>query len=383
MGFMMDDEEELAQKPMDPRVVEYLTQKNAASQFGDENRMKAKADADERKSGLGWAQFAAGIGDAFAGRSPSETAKNFDGIRKGIDESTVGDFDARKKAMIEDLKFKNSQKEFENKQAKFDPNSNSSIAFRKMMEANFPAIAKHYGDSWSNVTAEDQENIFKPLQLKENIEARKEQAKILAGDRAENRAAREFDKQSKLDEKMQGLKTPFGLANNEDDAKKLKEAYESKQNFDGKISEMIALRKKHGGGASLNRDDVQRGKQLSKDLLLEYKNMAKLGVLSKSDEDIINAIIPEDPLAYNSPLAAIQGQDPILTRLEKFKGDSDRDFSTKVSTRTRNGLAAGNKEHKEEKKVVDRQINQKTGQTRLVYSDGSTEIISSNVAGGR
>lgn len=383
MGFMMDDEEELAQKPMDPRVVEYLTQKNAASQFSDENRMKAKADADERKSGLGWAQFAAGVGDAFAGRSPSESAKNFDGIRKGIDDSTVGDFDARKKAMIEDLKFKNSQKEFENKQAKFDPNSNSSIAFRKMMEENFPAIAKHYGDSWGNVTAEDQENIFKPLQLKENIEARKEQAKILAGDRAENRAAREFDKQSKLDEKMQGLKTPFGLANNEDDAKKLKEAYESKQNFDGKISEMIALRKKHGGGASLNRDDVQRGKQLSKDLLLEYKNMAKLGVLSKSDEDIINAIIPEDPLAYNSPLAAIQGQDPILTRLEKFKGDSDRDFSTKVSTRTRNGLAAGNKEHKEEKKVVDRQINQKTGQTRLVYSDGSTEIISSNVAGGR
>lgn len=380
MGFMMDDEEELAQKPMDPRVVEYLTQKNAASQFSDENRMKAKADADERKSGLGWAQFAAGVGDAFAGRSPSESAKNFDGIRKGIDESTIGDFDSRKKAMIEDLKFKNSQKEFENKQAKFDPNSNSSMAFRKMMEANFPAIAKHYGDSWGNVTAEDQENIFKPLQLKENIEARKEQAKILAGDRAENRAAREFDKQSKLDEKMQGLKTPYGLANNEDDAKKLKEAYESKKNFDGKIKEMIALRKKHGGGASLNREDVGRGKQLSKDLLLEYKNMAKLGVLSKSDEDIINAIIPEDPLAYNSPLAAFNGQDPILHKLEKFKGDSDKDFSTKVSTRTREGLAAGNKV---EKKVVKRQINPKTGETRLVYDDDSTEIISSNVAGGR
>jgi hypothetical protein len=141
-----------------------------------------------------------------------------------------------------------------------------------------------------------------------------------------------------MDEKMQGLKTPFGLANSEDDAKKLKEAFVSKKNFDNKIQEMIALREKHGGGAILNREDVERGKQLSKDLLLEYKNMAKLGVLSSSDEKIINAIIPEDPLAYNSPIAAIQGQDPILNRLKKFKGDSDLDFNTQVGTRTRAGV---------------------------------------------
>src|SRR5690606_32413258 len=87
----------------------------------------------------------------------------------------------------------------------------------------------------------------------------------------------------------------------------------------------------------LNREAVARGKQLSKDLLLEYKNMAKLGVLSQADEKIINAIIPDDPLAFSG--ASLVGQDPILSSLEKFKNDSDRDFATRVQTRTRQGLA--------------------------------------------
>ncbi|CAB4152407.1 hypothetical protein UFOVP610_10 [uncultured Caudovirales phage] len=168
------------------------------------------------------------------------------------------------------------------------------------------------------------------------------QSKML--DRKETRDERKFQTGVKMDEKMQGLKTPFGLANTEDDAKKLKEAFESKQNFDNKLDQMIELRKKHSGGAIMNRDDVARGKQLSKDLLLEYKNMAKLGVLSKSDEDIINAIIPEDPLQYNSPLASIQGQDPTLARLQSFKNDSEKDFNTKVATRTRSGVEGAAKQ---------------------------------------
>lgn len=157
-------------------------------------------------------------------------------------------------------------------------------------------------------------------------------------DRKEARDERRFQSGIKLDEKTQGLKTPYGLANTTDDAKQLKDAHETKLNFDSKLDQMIALRTKKEGGAVLDREAVQRGKQLSKDLLLEYKNMAKLGVLSKSDEDIINAIIPEDPLEYNSPLAAIQGQDPILNRLKSFKADSDKDFKNRISTRTRSGI---------------------------------------------
>lgn len=157
-------------------------------------------------------------------------------------------------------------------------------------------------------------------------------------DRKEARDERRFQAGIKLDEKQQELATPYGAANTKDDAKQLKEAHESKSTFDNKLDQMIALREKNKGGNLFNRDDVARGKQLSKDLLLEYKNMAKLGVLSKADEDIINAIIPADPLEYNSPLAAIQGQDPVLTKLKSFKDDSDKDFQNRILTRTRAGI---------------------------------------------
>lgn len=155
-----------------------------------------------------------------------------------------------------------------------------------------------------------------------------------AADRAEARAERRYQSGLVRDEKMQALETPYGMANTADDAKQLKQAHESKAAFDSKIQEMIDLRKKYGT-EYFNREAVARGQQLSKDALLEYKNMAKLGVLSQSDEAIINAIIPPDPLGNDwAP-----GQDPILSNLTKFKADSDRDFANRVNTRTRSGLA--------------------------------------------
>lgn len=171
-----------------------------------------------------------------------------------------------------------------------------------------------------------------------DFDLRKQELDSRALDRKSMREEQRFQAGLARDEKNQALETPYGRANTVDDAKQLKDAHIAKKSFDNKINQMIALREKHKGGAILNREDVERGKQLSKDALLEYKNMAKLGVLSKSDEDIINAIIPEDPLAYNNPVAAIQGQDPILNRLKQFKQDSDKDFAGTVQTRTRSGV---------------------------------------------
>lgn len=101
--------------------------------FSDANYQKAKADADERKSGLGWAQFAAGFGDAVAGRSPSESAKNFDAIRKGIDENTTGDFDKRKAAAIQDMTTKQAVDAD-------DPNSMRSRAAVMMLNKITPGL---------------------------------------------------------------------------------------------------------------------------------------------------------------------------------------------------------------------------------------------------
>lgn len=120
----------------------------------------------------------------------------------------------------------------------------------------------------------------------------------------------------------------LGNALNATDAKDLKTAKITKAKFDRQIDELIKLRQEKGV-EYLDREAVARGKQLSKDLLLTYKNLAKLGVLSQADEAIVNAIIPPDPLAQDWAI----GQDPVLSSLTKFKGDLDADYNTTLETR--------------------------------------------------
>lgn len=176
-----------------------------------------------------------------------------------------------------------------------------------------------------------------------------------------------------------------GIALNADDAKTLKGAKEMKSKFDRQINELIELRggkmnpetgKREGGyGVEyINRNAVDRGKQLSKDLLLTYKNLSKLGVLSKADEEIVNAIIPQDPLGQDWAV----GQDPILHRLEKFKGDLDEDYEMTLATRlkSREGKSPGG-----ERSIVKTQTNRATGEKRIIYSDGTIENI--NPVAGR
>jgi len=146
------------------------------------------------------------------------------------------------------------------------------------------------------------------------------------------------------------LQTTLGYARTRDDAKKIKEATELKDQFNNILGEMIALRggregsgwkgtgqkgldyEKGYGSEVFNREAVGRGKQLSKQLLLKYKDMARLGVLSQADENILNQIIAKDPLAFDF----VPGQDPIMTNLKGLQGDVEADFTSKIAGRLRN-----------------------------------------------
>lgn len=348
---------------MEGLIENYLKQK-----YGEDYQKKAEEDYIERSDRANTGAFMSSIGDALAGRAPGSQNEYFNQLKKTAKEDTIGKLENDKKSYM-------ANTEFNNKQADFDPNSSRSLAFRNTLKNQFPSLANAYGADFDHIAAGDMENIMNPLRLKETVQARKESARLMSQQRSDSKQEKIDEKREKIDEKMQTLQTPFGTANTPDDAKQLKEAYESKKNFDGKIQELIGLRTKYGGEA-MNREAVARGKQLSKDLLLEYKNMAKLGVLSKSDEDIINAIIPADPLEFS----LVPGQDPIMNNMKKFKEDSDKDFSTRIATRTRAGtkeLQSGNPltpAKSPGKTIVKTQVNQKTGQTRVVYSDGSVEI---------
>jgi len=153
-----------------------------------------------------------------------------------------------------------------------------------------------------------------------------ESAKLVQGERDLRRTERK-------EEDLRERGTPFGVARTKIDAKILKDGQIEKESFDRQLQKMIALRKEYGFEV-LNREAVDSGKQLSKDLLLTYKNMAKLGVLSKSDEDIVNAIIPQDPLALGF---SGTGEDPILARLEQLSEKVNTDFKSGVQIRLEPG----------------------------------------------
>lgn len=353
--------------PGAPDVKDYIAKKFSIGQYSPEARQKL---VESSKTDFGDRALAAlsAVGAGFQGQNAGAAGANSLNAAKAEKRQQLDEFDKGRANTIQEVGLERDAEKY---------GRDEEIRKREdrldSQESNMAnELAKRMGYKGNPVTATQFKGFSPALQKMYEIEQKKL-------DREEGREERRFLQGIKRDEKMQGLKTPFGLANNEDDAKKLKEAFESKKNFDNKIEEMIQLRKDHKGGSLFDRESVARGKQLSKDLLLEYKNMAKLGVLSAADEKIINAIIPADPLEFNSPVAAIQGQDPILNNLTRFKSDSDKDFQTRVATRTRGGVETA--ADKKEKKIVKTQTNKRTGEKRIVYEDGSTEVVGKKVAG--
>lgn len=293
-------------------------------------KKSAMDDASSGYDGIGaLAGGLASLGAAFQGGNSIAAAQNAMEKRAQGRKDEATALDKWKQAKIDEIKAKREDLKV---RESMDPNSSRSKSKADLIAGMYPSFAKYVTGKSDEQIAEIMPILAQKARGDEDRSLRAQEMRIRSEDRRDALEA-------KNEEKMMQLQTPYGLANTVEDAKVLKGAFESKKNFDSKVQEMIDLRNKHGGGAILDREDVARGKQLSKDLLLAYKDMAKLGVLSQADEKILNAIIPEDPLAYNSPLAAMQGQDPTLGRLEKFKGDSDRDFATRVKTRTRAGVS--------------------------------------------
>lgn len=218
-----------------------------------------------------------------------------------------------------------------------DPLSKESADAREYLKKVVPNAATMQGfDSLSEAQVH---KISPSLFNAHNAEAnrrsqeayRREMAEQSRVNRLAAEAIRGAEKREKTSEKMEQLRVgDVGYAQTPDDAKQLKEAIETKKEFDAKLSELIELRK-NKGVEYFDREAVARGKQLSNDLLLAYKNMAKLGVLSKSDEAIINAIIPADPLGQDW----MPGQDATLHKLEKLKGDVESTYQNKLNNRLR------------------------------------------------
>ncbi len=317
---------------LDPRVKDYMMKK----------REEEQALREENQGGIGQNFLAPALAAAsagFMGRDPMAAGMGMQQKVQADKDKIINNFQKEKAGELEGLNLSRQLKQDDIADEKYnreigiqkeedDANSESSKMYQTLA-SKYPG-----GQALAGKSATEIKKFLPSIEKLADLESKKQENYLK---RVTNKEDKQTAKDLKNEEKLIELSTPFGIARTKDDAKKLKDGYEEKKIFDSKLQEMIALREKHGGGAVMNREDVARGQQLSKDLLLTYKNMAKLGVLSQADENIINAIIPNDPLAYNSPIAAIQNQDPILNNLKKFKNDSDNDFQTRIKTRVREG----------------------------------------------
>lgn len=277
------------------KLEEYLMNK-----YSEEARNKAVEDSQRGSTVSAIASALAGFGAGMAGRDPSATTARLRESDQKIRQNKITQFDQGREQVLKDYLFAKNQEQ------------------------------------------QGLDNEFRQKQLEQRTldreEARADRMAMFKerqADRNEAREDRQFwknqAKQEKYNQDIKERTTSYGIARTKDDAKKLKEASELKDKFDRQLDELIKLREDYGV-EYFDREAVGRGKQLSKDLLLTYKDLSKLGVLSQSDERILNAIIPSDPLGQDW----MPGQDSIMNNLKKFKGDIAADFQTRLKTRLEN-----------------------------------------------
>lgn len=89
-----------------------------------------------------------------------------------------------------------------------------------------------------------------------------------------------------------------GIALTPDDAKKAKEAKGAYEGAVSKLKELIKLRSDKGAEV-LDRASVARGKSLAAELITDINTVKSLGALDKGTIEILDKVIPSDPLESN------------------------------------------------------------------------------------
>lgn len=108
-----------------------------------------------------------------------------------------------------------------------------------------------------------------------------------------------------------------GLALTEQDAKDVKTTKDSVDKMGSAVNKLIEIRKSIGSGTLFDRKTVAEAKQLATDVLLQYKNIAQLGVMSKSDQELLDRIIPEDPTRFEVTGSTLAQLEQLKNRVEQ------------------------------------------------------------------
>lgn len=239
-------------------------------------RKAALAELEKRKKTNKLTEFGAGIGDAISASASAFGGNAPGGFQTRLTERHDKEQETGKKDI--EMKLRNDansdvSRQYQNLVAQFmqkDPKDPTILGLTaNQIAEKLPAIEK--------IASMRQQEELKRAEL-ENAKAIKMQT---AADKAKGQS--------------EDLWTPLGQAKTKNDAKLIKDAHASYLDSKMGVQELIDLRKKKGA-EFLDRESVAKGKMAAANLLLQYKTLVKLGVLSKDDYRLLDRIVPQDPL---------------------------------------------------------------------------------------
>lgn len=348
---------------MDPLILKYLGDK-----YSDEERSKVEEQAREEKNKLALLQAASGFGEALAGRAPSQSAQYFGGLRGDVDKNTIGKFDqGRKQALMDyDLKqkFQSDEMNQEKQKRMLDPNSIESQAY-KQIGAKF-GIPKEKLDKMNAAQIKEVSPLFGQIydmdqRALSREDHRKDQMMMMGIRREDQQTQREEKKteKAKPSEKQVELFTDFDKAESDlDDL--LSVSYKGDiltGPLEGRVPELIASSEKNAFRTAVGKYKDAYRKAIT-GAGAGPREIALLETRLPSETDR-----PEDFQAK-----ALEAK-KTLERYRSISAQNMEKAGKNVSEFKQRAQASG------PKVLVKKEKNDETGQTRLTYSDGSTEII--------
>lgn len=294
MYSFLDDEDE---KNV-PDLKSYLAEKHNLDPQTLQPREVAQKQYDEQVDRSNTANLFANLGDVIAGKRPGQSNQFFSDLNKQTKENTTGKIDADRKRQMEDATFENSQKKAQRENDQFDENSQSSINFRNSLKANFPKVAAMYGDQFDKIAAGDQENIFKPLQLKEQINARVQAAALAAQGRADALTEKKVEKEKTL--AVPGFSRTGEVTPSIPEAQKIRDAVAFSGDLEKKLKRMGELVDQNGSfewGGTAGQEMLSLAKEIQ--LSGKGKQLYELGVLTGPDLGMLESIT-SDPSSISS-----------------------------------------------------------------------------------
>ena len=341
-------------------VEEYLKKK-----YGQNYQSDAQQKYDETVNDNNTASLFANLGDVVAKRNVGSADAHFKNLNDQAKADTLGKIEKDKASFAEDydLSRKMAQNKITDEQRTRDMDVNSD---ESKMARSLAISMGMSPDKVASMSAAKFKELSPVLQKKYEIE----QSKL---SRADAREQRNFEREQKLTEKR------------EKEAKPSEKQIEAFTDFDNAESDLNNIL------ASLGKNSNWTGKVdgLIPDMLVGDDQVAWRSAVGKYKDAYRKAITGAG--AGPTEIAMLEQRLPSeYDTFENFKAKSNE--AIKELHRRRSILAdnltkggkdvsqfAKNPERK--KNVVKRQVNQKTGQTRLVYDDGSTEIVN-QLAGG-